>query len=149
MTSKRLNTVVELLEIFPFIDKFAKNNRLTSKFKIVCTQVFIVRCQKCVKSNYSLKIPNQIHTCKISLWQQKTKLQNQNEIWNSSFSQDTYGKFMLLVWKGKKNLVKPQVCTWKCIYNPFCHLPSADNFPSFLRETQGQNKPTQKFGLAT
>ena len=61
MVSKRLNTVVELLEIFPFIDKFAKINRLTSKFKIVYTQVFIVRCQKCVKSNCSLKIPNQIY----------------------------------------------------------------------------------------
>ena len=54
MTSKKRNTVVELLEIFPFIDKFAKNNRLTSKFKIVCTQVFIVRCQKCVKSDIVL-----------------------------------------------------------------------------------------------
>ena len=61
MTSKRLNTVVELLpRDFPFIDKFAKNNRLTSKFKIVCTQVFIVRCQKCVKSD-------------IVLWKYQTK----------------------------------------------------------------------------
>ena len=80
--------------------------------------------------------------CKISLWQRKTNLQNNNTL--------VEGRLKLLLftgylWKIRAISVKREeksrettgTWKWKCFYNPFCHLPSADNFPLISQRNSG------------
>ena len=76
--------------------------------------------------------------CKISLWQRTTNLQNHNTLDEGNLKLILFTGYLWKIHAISVNREgKSRETTWKCFYNPFCHLPSADNFLLISQRNSG------------